>query len=220
MTFKYYVSTWVAAAASSVAAAVLWVATAVLWIAPAYAADPVAGEALYQSCVACHGDQAQGNDALGAPALAGQQAPYIARQIQAYQSGLRGSEDHYAAQMPALVETLSDADTANVAAYVSSLAPVKTPLADGDLRKGNNYYHASCGGCHGGKAEGNDMLQAPRLAGLSAAYLKRQFNHFKSGARGTDDTDRLGRQMNMMAQVLPDEATLDAVIAYITAQAQ
>jgi cytochrome c oxidase subunit 2 len=193
---------------------------ALVLASPVHSADPEAGKQAYQSCVSCHGDQAQGNDALGAPALAGQQAAYIVRQIDHFQTGLRGREDAFAAQMPEMVKDMDKDAIANVAAYVSSLAPAKTEMAEGDLRQGNNYYHGSCGGCHGGKAEGNELLNAPRLAGLSPAYLKRQFEHFKSGTRGSDALDRFGRQMKMMAQVLPDDATRDAVIAYITAQAQ
>ena len=183
-------------------------------------ADAESGKQLYQSCISCHGDQAQGNDALGAPALAGQSATYLVRQLGHFQSGLRGSEDSFAEQMKTQVASLSETDVADVSAYLATLAPAKSPLASGDMRLGNNYYHGSCGGCHGGKAEGNDKLNAPRLAGLSADYLKRQYLHFKSGARGSDAGDRYGRQMKMMAQVLPDDATLDHVIAYITAQAQ
>ena len=44
------------------------------------------GKALYQACVACHGDEAQGNQSLGAPSLRNQQSWYLTRQLQAYRS--------------------------------------------------------------------------------------------------------------------------------------
>ena len=90
--------------------------------------------------------------------------------------------------------------------------------AKGDLRNGNNLYHGKCGACHGGQAEGNAALRAPRLAGLDAAYIRRQFAHFRDGLRGTDPKDIPGRQMAMMAKTLPTERDLDDVIAYIHQQ--
>ena len=67
-------------------------------------------------------------------------------------------------------------------------------------------------------AEGNQALKAPRLAGLDAAYLKRQFEYFRDGIRGTDPQDTPGRQMAMMAKTLPAERDLDDIIAFIHQQ--
>src|SRR5262249_2578561 len=92
--------------------------------------------------------------------------------------------------------------------------------ARGDLHNGNNLYHGKCGACHGSTAEGNPALKAPRLAGLDAAYIKRQFTHFRDGVRGTDPQDIPGRQMAMMAKQLPTERVLDDVIALIHQQGQ
>ena len=79
-----------------------------------------------------------------------------------------------------------DAAVAKVAIYVASLPKsVSATPARGDLHNGNNLYQGKCGACHGGKAEGNPALKSPRLAGLDAAYLKRQFAHFRDGVRGT-----------------------------------
>ena len=48
----------------------------------AQSADAAAGEKLFATtCVACHGAKAEGNSALQAPALAGQQADYLQRQL-------------------------------------------------------------------------------------------------------------------------------------------
>ena len=108
-----------------------------------------------------------------------------------------------------------------VASYLAALpAPaVDTPLA-GDLRNGNNFYHAKCGACHGGKAEGNSSLNAPRLTSLSADYIKRQYRNFQQGLRGSHPDDRYGRQMKMMASSLPTGKDLDDVVAFIQAQAE
>jgi cytochrome c oxidase subunit 2 len=112
-----------------------------------------------------------------------------------------------------------DAAVAAVAAYVAAL-PKTQPTAPlkGDLRNGNNLYHGKCGACHGGRAEGNPALNAPRLAGLDATYIRRQFSYFRDGVRGTDPKDVPGRQMAMMARTLPTERDLDDVIAFIHQQ--
>ena len=112
-----------------------------------------------------------------------------------------------------------DAAVAKVASFIASLPKtVSATPARGDLRNGNNLYHGKCGACHGGKAEGNPALNSPRLAGLDAAYIKRQFAHFRDGVRGTDPKDIPGRQMAMMAKTLPTERDLDDVIAFIHQQ--
>jgi cytochrome c oxidase subunit 2 len=187
---------------------------------PLHAADE---QALFTPCSVCHGSKAEGNAATNAPALAGQDAAYLQRQLQNFRTGLRGTlrSDVLGAQMRAAgAGTLKDdAAVARVAAYVASL-PQTFPAAAarGDLRNGNNLYHGKCGACHGGRAEGNPSLNAPRLAGLDAAYLKRQFAHFRDGVRGADPRDVTGRQMALMAKTLPTERDLDDVIAFIHAQ--
>lgn len=185
-----------------------------------WAAD---GKALFAPCSACHGSRGEGNTALGAPAIAGQDAAYLQRQLQHFRAGRRGTHqsDTFGAQMrTAGMATLKDdAAIAAVAAHVAAM-PKSQPVAPakGDLRNGNNNYHGKCGACHGGRAEGNAELKAPRLAGLDAAYLARQFAHFRDGVRGTDPKDVPGRQMAMMATTLPARRDLDDVIAFIHQQ--
>ena len=40
------------------------------------------GRAQFVSCIACHGSKGEGNTTLGAPAIAGQDAAYLQRQLQ------------------------------------------------------------------------------------------------------------------------------------------
>lgn len=113
----------------------------------------------------------------------------------------------------------SDAAVAKVASYAANLPKtVSAAPASGNLHNGNNLYQGKCGACHGGAAEGNPALKAPRLAGLDAPYIKRQFAHFRDGIRGTDPKDTPGRQMAMMARTLATERDLDDIIAYIHRQ--
>src|SRR4029078_3872 len=102
--------------------------------------------------------------------------------------------------------------TADIAALRGT--QVASP-ARGDLHKGSNLYNGKCGTCHGGKAEGNHGRTAPRLGGLDAAYIKRQFTHFRDGARGTNPQDTPGRQMAMIARTLSSERHLDDGIAFL-----
>ncbi|MFT5572702.1 MAG: cytochrome c553 [Cryomorphaceae bacterium] len=181
------------------------------------------GETSYsQICASCHGEKAEGNDNLGSPALAAQNSEYIVRQLSNYNSGLRGthSDDTFGQQMSAMAKTVADpASQQKIADFLSTLVPVKVPLSEGDTKNGFKYYQ-SCGSCHGAKAQGNPALSSPRLAGLSTAYLARQYQHFNAGLRGTHTDDRYGRQMKMMAGTLPDEATLKDVLAYISSITQ
>lgn len=193
-----------------------------LSLASALAHANEAAQAKYQSCAACHGDAAQGNTELNAPALAGQDAAYLARQLQHFKAGIRGADprDMQGAQMKAMAATVSDEDILVIAEYLATLPkPVLTPEISGDLKNGNNYYHASCGACHGGQAQGNPALNAPALAGLDAAYLKAQFQNFRLGIRGAHPEDTYGKQMRVMSSTLPSDKDLDDVIAYIQAQA-
>ena len=189
--------------------------------ATAFAQD---GQALFATCVACHGADGAGNTALGAPAIAGQQESYLQRQLEHFRSGARGAADgdSYGAQMvPFAMQLADDAAVAAVAAYATSLPVVSAATVDvGDARRGANLYNGNCGACHGGSAEGNEALNSPRLAGLDASYLKRQYENFASGLRGAHPDDRLGRQMAMMAKTLPDEAAIDDVIAHIVGLSQ
>jgi len=182
------------------------------------------GARLFAPCVACHGRQGEGNASLNAPAIAGQDAAYLERQLQNFRSARRGvhKADTFGAQMRAMAAALGDdAAVTRVAAYVASLpGTAAVNPAGGDLRDGNNLYHGHCGACHGGAAEGNAALKSPRLAGLDAAYLKRQFGYFRDGVRGSDPQDVPGRQMAMMARTLTRPGDLDDVIAFIQRQSR
>lgn len=89
----------------------------------ATSAAATGGAAFYQGCAACHGDRGEGNDALGAPPLAGTDADYLARQLRNFKKGIRGREgDEKGQQMVAAMAMLPD-DTAidAVAAHASAL---------------------------------------------------------------------------------------------------
>lgn len=191
--------------------------------APAMAADLAAGKSLYATCAACHGAKAEGNPAVSAPNLSGQDAAYLLKQLQAFGAGARGAaaDDRFGAQMRSASAAVlkSDADRANVAAYIASLpaqrSPAKAGSSEVDLQLGQNYFNGICSACHSSSGKGNVSLGAPRLLGQDPAYLVRQYAAFKSGQRGGDPKDKPAKQMRGMTAALPDAKTEAAVLAYV-----
>jgi cytochrome c553 len=190
-----------------------------LGAAGAQAAVPETGQALYATCVACHGDQGAGNPALNAPALAGQHADYLARQLAHFHSGIRGSDasDSLGSQMRGMAAVLDTEEKRDaVVAYIASLpAPASGAAPAHDRRNGEVQYNAACGACHGADAQGNPALNAPNLAILDEAYLRRQYANFQQGVRGSHPDDKYGRQMQMMSSMLATDKDLDDVIGFI-----
>lgn len=79
------------------------------------AGDPAAGEKLAINCVACHGQRGISVNDLW-PNLAGQQAAYLRKQIEAFRDGRRNDP-----LMNTWVARLTDQDIADLAAYYASL---------------------------------------------------------------------------------------------------
>src|SRR5690606_37264650 len=120
--------------------------------AAAPAGNAAAGAATYTVCGACHGTQGEGNVALNAPKIAGQEPWYLKRQIRLYQQGVRGRDprDIYGMQMAPMANTLTnDQILADVAAYVGTLPDEAAPeTVLGDPVRGRELY-ATCAACHG-----------------------------------------------------------------------
>jgi cytochrome c oxidase subunit 2 len=181
------------------------------------AGDATAGAASYAVCAACHGQQAEGNVALNAPRLSGQDPQYLRRQIAKYKAGSRGANeaDVFGRQMQPMAATLvNDALVNNVLAYIGTMPDIPAPVTiTGDLDHGAELYSV-CANCHGADGQGIRM-NAPRLAGMSDWYLLNQLKNFKEGVRGSHPADLHGKQMAFMAQMLQDEQAMQNVVAYI-----
>lgn len=192
-----------------------------LTVTSANATQPISMNAAYKSCIACHGEQGQGNNNLKAPALAGLSVKYLTRQLVNFKTGLRGSheKDALGKQMQALSKQLvTNKDVTSLTAYVSAMPRVKIKQASsGDLKNGSRYYQGKCGACHGGQAQGNPVFNAPKLSGQHTDYLKRQMLNFSRGIRGTHADDKLGRQMAMMAKTTSGKE-LDDIFHFIAMQ--
>jgi cytochrome c553 len=86
--------------------------------------DLDAGKASYMLCVACHGPDGRGNDALKAPTLVGQNDWYLVHQLEKFKSKIRGTnaKDVTGAQMLGMAATLKDHQAmVDVIAYAQSL---------------------------------------------------------------------------------------------------
>lgn len=88
-------------------------------------ADIDNGKRIYaESCTACHGAGAQGDEALGSPRLTDLSDWYMERQLQYFSDGLRGADptDTFGLQMAAFAKTLANEQAiADVVAYIESL---------------------------------------------------------------------------------------------------
>jgi cbb3-type cytochrome c oxidase subunit III len=87
--------------------------------------DVDAGRQLYSSCASCHGRNGEGNEALGAPQLAGQNDWYLVTQLKNFKAGYRGShpDDVRGRQMQPMAQMLQDEQAINnVVAYINTLS--------------------------------------------------------------------------------------------------
>jgi cytochrome c553 len=177
------------------------------------------GKATYQQqCVACHGKNAEGNQAMKAPNLGGQDDWYVKNQLLAFKQGHRGtsSGDSSGAGMAAISKGLNNKKINGLALYLKTLSTKSDKdTVKGNIEKGEQYYQSLCGSCHGPGGKGNKALNAPKLSGLSDWYLVEQINKFRSGKRGYHSDDKLGRQMKMMAGILPDEQSIKDVASFL-----
>ncbi len=82
---------------------------------PAFAGDAAAGKEKASACAACHGPAGISVNPLW-PNIAGQQEPYLAKQMKAFRDGQRADP-----LMVPIVSGLSDADIDDLAAYYAGL---------------------------------------------------------------------------------------------------
>jgi cytochrome c553 len=170
----------------------------------------------FEYCLVCHGPQARGNAAIGAPNLSVLESAYLRRQLEAYSAGWRGTHDSdpYGTEMQPMAALLDGRQLRLAAEYVSDLDPVwSEPTLTGDVDRGSDLYRP-CAACHGSIGEGNEALGAPRLSGQSDWYLLRQIHAYRNGWRGTNPDDIAGMQMRALTETLDDDAARD-LVAYL-----
>ena len=157
-------------------------------LAPAHADEARAKKIIGGSCFLCHG--AEGESASEVfPRLAGQNAEYIAKQLENFKNGKRKSS-----AMANMVTDLSPEDMAALGQFYASRPAHKEAAKDTQLAAVGQYiYHQgnkfsgvpSCASCHGPEGAGSNAL--PRLAGQHAAYLDNQLKQFNKRERNNDN---------------------------------
>ena len=186
---------------------------------PALVGNVTKGKSLYMTCATCHGQNAEGMQAMGAPALANQEPYYLKNQLQNFRTNKRGvhANDVYGAQMAPMAKVLDSEGILDVIAYIKTMPSptIESTLKDGNIENGTAYYNMVCGACHGPGAVGIESLNSPKLVGLQDWYLERQLNNFRQGVRGKQEGDVYGAQMQQIAETIPDDQTVSDLIAYI-----
>ena len=140
------------------------------------------------SCFLCHG--AEGESASEVfPRLAGQNAEYIAKQLENFKSGKRKSS-----AMAPMVAELSPDDMAALGRFYGSRPPHKEAPKDAPLAAVGQYIYSqgnrfsgvpACASCHGSEGAGSNALQ--RLAGQHEDYLDNQLKQFNKRERNNDN---------------------------------
>lgn len=185
--------------------------------------NPEAGSLLFATCRTCHGNAAEGNQQMHAPALVNSDGWYLYRQLMNFKKNVRGymPDDVLGIQMAAMAKTLNDSIAVlDVVAYIKTLPEiVLTTMVQGDIKKGERIYQSTCGSCHGAAAKGNEKMNSPRLSGLNDWYIKDQIVKFKKSIRGAHANDTFGAQMIPMVTSLSEDQVND-VIAYICSTTQ
>ena len=140
------------------------------------------------SCFMCHGEDGESASEVF-PKLAGQNAEYIAKQLENFKSGKRNSS-----AMNDMASRLSPDEMAALGAYFGAKSAPPEAVKDPDLaavgqyifNKGNKFSGLpSCTTCHGKDGLGTASL--PRLAGQHASYVESQLKLFGKRERTNDN---------------------------------
>jgi len=131
------------------------------------------GRELSGPCASCHGNDGNASGA-DMPTLAGQDARYFIKAMNAYQEGKRKHEKMFAA-----VENLNESEVADLATFYALQEPVRrnirTPLTTGQ-------WIDRCERCHGIEGNSTDP-RFPMLAGQDRTYLARALQAYSGAAR-------------------------------------
>ena len=140
------------------------------------------------SCFLCHGMEGESASEVF-PRLAGQNAEYIAKQLENFKSGKRKST-----AMASMVASLSSEDMTALGQFFASRPPHKEAAKDAPLATVGQYVYQAgnkwsgvpaCASCHGPVGAGSAAL--PRLAGQHAAYTEGQLKQFHQRERNNDN---------------------------------
>jgi cytochrome c553 len=149
---------------------------------------PGASPPIVEMCAACHGADGRGRNDGAFPAIAGQNAPYLRRALEAYASGQRHS-----GIMGPIAAALDGRNRDVLIDYYSRLPRASSHGATGDAGRGELIALRgiparripACLECHRPDADQNRAY--PILDGQHAAFLLQQLLLFNEDARGGSD---------------------------------
>ncbi|MCF6092648.1 cytochrome c [Microaerobacter geothermalis] len=143
------------------------------------------GKKIYgQSCQSCHGQNGEGNPALGATAINSPDFLKVADEPFLTQLVYGGKK-----AMPAFKSQLTPEEIADVAAYIRSWSK-EEPVPRGEnfnvsIELGEQIYNQSCVGCHGTNGAGGSAPSLNDQNFLKAASDQYLFTSIADGRRGT-----------------------------------
>lgn len=178
------------------------------------------GQAVYDTCRPCHGANGEGNEALGAPQIAGLPQWYIETQLNAFREGWRGFHpmDTVGIRMRSMERTLDmEGDLESVAQFVASMPRHRSPeTLNGNAQVGEQLYTTNCTGCHMPTGLGLEATSAPPLVGQHDWYLLAQYEKYVKGWRGADSLVNLPSfQMKTTGSQQASVAQVVDILAYI-----
>ncbi len=181
---------------------------------PLVEGDAEAGKAKAITCGACHGGDGNSVNPVW-PSIAGQHATYLVEQLHAYKNGVRNDP-----LMMGQVMMLTDEDMKNLAVYFSEQPVAARAVSDpAVIDRGARLYRggdrdnrvAACIACHGPTGRGNPAAAVPAIQGQYAIYNAVQLRAYASGARKSDGTTRVMR--DIASQLSEDDIV--AVTSYM-----
>jgi cytochrome c553 len=173
-----------------------------------------AGKTKAIRCGACHGPDGNSVNPQW-PSIAGQHAPYIVRQLQAFQNGERTN-----ILMSSQAMSLTEQDMKDIAVFFAAQPAAAKSVADPSLvEKGEALYRggdkesgaAACLTCHGPTGRGNPAAAYPLLRGQHATYIASTLREYATDYRKSDGTAKIMRDI---AKRLSEDDIV-AVAAYV-----
>jgi cytochrome c553 len=204
-------------------AALVVAASVALSFSPAVfaAGNAEAGAAKAATCLACHGVGGNSSNPEW-PSLAGQNAAYVAEQLNMFRKGHRQNE-----LMAPMASILTDEDVLDIAAYYASLTPTGLEADAANWKAGEALYKAgdsarnipACKACHGPVGRGNPGAGYPAVRAQHSVYTINQLNVYAANQRYTDaegkpQKSRNGHMMVTIAKRLTAE-DMQSLASYI-----
>lgn len=159
-----------------------------------------AGGALTEKCATCHGADGNASNA-NVPSLAGQDARYFIKAMQAYQEGKREHE-----KMAEAVAGLDETQIKDMATFYASQEPIhrdiRAPFTTAE-------WVQRCERCHGINGNSTDP-RFPMLAGQNENYLRKALRAYSSGTREIS-------VMHAMAEPL-SESDIERIVGHYASQ--